>query len=239
MSDRSEPASRVMTAARDGAARPAAGRARRTAALLATASLVALLCRMPQAAAGDCVGPPDAPPADIATPTMLYETLRTRTSAQLLAIRFLRKPVAEECPWIYEVKMLTASGSVVELDFSAADLGLIGARGPENDRDAMALIRGFDADADVLVMGSEGAGRGAGSADPGSASGDGNGGGNDGNDVGDGDEGGNSGSGSSSSGSGSGGSGSSGSGGGDGDDGGDGGDGEGGGDDGGGEGGDD
>lgn len=223
MNDRSEPASEVAAAAKESAARPAGRRVRRAAGLLATASLIALLCEMPEAAA-DCAGPTGAPPADIATPTMLYETLRTRTGAQLLAIGFLRKPVAEECAWIYEVRMLTASGSVVELDFAAADLDLIGARGPDNDQDAAALVRSFGADANVLVTGAIGAGGGTNSGQAGTTSGS----------SGEGGGSGSSGSGSGSGGSGSGGSGSGGSGGGEGgDDGGD----DGGGSDGGGEGG--
>lgn len=192
-----------------------------TTALLATASLIALLCAMPGAAAGDCLKAGAAPPAGIATPTALFDTLRARTSAQLLAMNFLRKPVADACAWIYEVKVLTASGSVVELDFNADGLDLVGARGPENDRDAAALVARFGGNAAFLdpsvKKGS------AGSGGSGNASNSGKGGGSGG---GEGGEGG--------SGSGGGGSGSGGSGGGGGDDGG----GHGGGGNGGGEGGD-
>ena len=180
---------------------------RRAAALLATASVVALLAAMPTAAASDCAGATGVPPADVATPTMLYETLRTRTNAQLLAIGFQRKPVARECAWIYEVKMLTASGSVVELDFAATSLDLVGARGPDNDRDAAALVRGFGGDAAFLRAGPRARG-----PDSGTSSGNGTGGGSGSDDDGDsnsgsGGEGGNSGSGSANSGSGSSGSG--------------------------------
>ena len=125
---------------------------RRTVRLLAPASLIILLCEVAGATANDCAGSA-APPADIATPATLYDTLRTRTNAQLLAIDFRRRPVEQACVWIYEVKMLTASGSVVELDFDAAGLDLVGARGPHNDRDAAALVSRFGGDAGVLTTG--------------------------------------------------------------------------------------
>jgi hypothetical protein len=193
------------------------------AALLATVSLLALLVDMPSAVAEDCTAAA-APPDDLATPSMLYDTLRSRTNVQLLAIGFLRKPVDEECAWIYEVKVLTASGSVVELDLAADDLDLVGARGPENDRDAAAVVKDFGGDVALLNTDAKKNDRGAGGA---ASSGKGSG-------SDDGGEGGNSGSGSSG-----GGSGNSGSGGGDGGDGGGGGEGGGDGDHDGGDGGDD
>lgn len=188
-----------------------------TAALLATASLIALLAGTPKAAAQDCAGRA-TPPADLATPSMLYETLSTRTNAQLLAIGFQRKPVAQDCAWIYEVRMLTASGSVVELDFNADGLDLIGARGPENDRDAADLVKTLGGDAAVLTVGTKEDSRGKGSGTAaGTGQGTGHSGGGDdggeggddggegGDDGGEGGEGGNSGSGSDNSGSGEGG----------------------------------
>jgi hypothetical protein len=160
---------------------------------------------------------------------MLYEALSTRTNAQLLAIGFMRKPVERACAWVYEVKMLTASGSVVELDFNADGLDLVGARGPDNDRGAADLIRTLGGDAAVLTTGAtkdDSGGRGSGSASS-SGKGSGSSGGGDGDHGGgdDGGEGGNSGSGGGNSGSGSGDSGGEGGegGGGDGGDGGDGG----------------
>jgi hypothetical protein len=189
------------------------------AALLATASLIALLCGMPGAAANDCAGVNAAPPANAATPSMLYDSLRARTSAQLLAMEFLRKPVANECAWIYQVKVVTASGSVVELDFDATGLDLVGARGPENDRDADALVKRLGGDAAFLTSGASKTSKAGGS---GTASNNGkgsSGGSGGGNAEGEGGEGGNSGSDSGGGGEG-GGSGGSGSGGGGGDDGG-------------------
>jgi hypothetical protein len=167
------------------------------AALLATVSLLALLCNAP-AAASDCSAGGAAPPADIATPTMVFDTLRARTNAQLLSMGFLRKPVEEECAWIYEVKVLTASGSVVELDFKADDLDLVGARGPTNDRDAVALVKGFGGDAAVLNASAKNSGgKGSGAAPSGKGGGDDGGGeGGGGGSSGEGGEGGNSGSGS-------------------------------------------
>ncbi len=194
----------------------------RSAALLATASLLALLAAAPAAAAQDCTGQA-APPANLATPSMLYETLSAHTNAQLLAMGFLRKPVAQDCAWVYEVRMLTASGSVVELDFDAAGLDLIGARGPDDDHAAADLVKTLGGDAGVLNAGaarigsrgkdgesaSSGEGSGQDGDDGGSHGGDGG-----GNDGGEGGEGGNSGSGGGGN-SGSGGGGNSGSGGGD------------------------
>lgn len=168
-------------------------------ALLATASLIALLAGMPEAAAEDCSAQAQ-PPANLATPSMVYETLSARTNAQLLAMAFLRKPVEQACAWIYEVRLMTASGSVVELDFNADGLGLVGARGPENDRDAADLVKTLGGDASVLTVGTKEEARGKGSnaaAGSGKGSGQGSGGGDDGGDGGDdGGEGGNSGSGS-------------------------------------------
>ncbi len=188
--------------------------ARRGATLLATASLVALLADMPGAAAEDCAGTA-TPPSDLATPSMLYDMMRPHTDAKVLALGFLRKPVDETCAWIYEVKVLTASGSVVELDFAAADLDLIGARGPTNDRDAAALVKNFGGDSTILATdakrSSNGSSGGASGSSKGSGSGGDDGGGDDGGEGG--GEGGNSGSGSGGSGSGGSGSGGSGSGG--------------------------
>jgi hypothetical protein len=174
------------------------------AALLATASLIALLCAMPGASAEDCPDAGAAPPADIATPARLNDVLRAGTSAQLLAMNFLRKPIAEQCAWIYEVKVLTASGSVVELDFKADGLDLVGARGPENDRDAAALVKRLGGDEAVLNAGPK---KGSGSGASGNASNGGKGGSQSGG-GGEGGEGGSSGSGGGGSGGGDGGSGS-------------------------------
>jgi hypothetical protein len=184
----------------------------RAAVLLATASALALLAGLSRAEAEDC-RTEAAPPADLATPSMLYEALRTRTNAQLLAMGFLRKQTDNACAWIYEVKVLTASGSVVELDFAADNLDLVGARGPDNDRDAAALVKNFggdsrvlapdtaDTDKDAKTAGSGGSGKGSGGDDGEGGEGSGEG----GEGGGEGGEGGNSGSGSDNSGPGGGG----------------------------------
>ena len=128
--------------------------------LLATASAIALLSHAPSAAAVECGG---APPADAASPAALYETLRERTDAQLLAMAFAQRPAAD-CAWVYEVKVLTASGSVVELDFAAQGLGLIGARGPDDDKEVARLVRGLGGNPSTVVTGGgkgEGSGAGA------------------------------------------------------------------------------
>jgi len=170
-----------------------------SAALLAKASAVALLAAMPDAAAQDCAGQA-APPGDLATPSMVYEALSARTNAQLLAMGFLRKPVDAACAWIYEVRLMTASGSVVELDFNADGLALIGARGPQNDRDAADLVKTLGGNAGILTTREEAGGKGSGASSEQGSSGP----GSDGHGGDDGDEGGNSGSGSDHGGSGSG-----------------------------------
>lgn len=175
---------------------PAAFSHRRSTLLLATASAIALLGRVPPAVAVTCGG---APPADVATPAALYETLRDRTDAQLLAIGFAQQPA--DCAWVYEVKMLTTSGSVVELDFDARGLGLIGARGPDDDKEVARLVQGLGGDASAIANGSvndggrNASGGEAGDSGGGSGSGHGGGGEGGGGDGGEGGEGGNSGSG--------------------------------------------
>jgi hypothetical protein len=172
---------------------------------LATASMLALLAGMPQAAAEDCTAQA-APPANLATPSMVYETLSARTNAELLAMGFLRKPVEQSCAWIYEVRLMTASGSVVELDFNADGLGIVGARGPQDDRDAADLVKALGGDAAVLRVGTKEDARGKGAAaGGGKSSGQGSGGDDGGHGGDDGGEGGNSGSGSDHDGSGEGG----------------------------------
>ncbi len=178
---------RQVSASPVGAARVAFSR-RRSSLLLATASAVALLGPAPQAAALTCGG---APPADVATPAALYETLRDRTDAQLLAIGFAQQPA--DCAWVYEVKMLTTSGAVVELDFDGKSLDLIGARGPDNDKEVAQLVQGLGGDASTIATGSakdggrnpSGAGPGVSGSGSGSGSGSsGHGGGDDGGDDG-------------------------------------------------------
>lgn len=171
------------------------GRRGRAAALLATASLIVLLGNAMDASAIEC-GDAGAAPSGIASPSTLYESLRARTDAQLLAIGFVRKPLAAECAWIYEVKMLTASGSVVELDFTADSLDLVGARGPKDDRDLAALVRGLGGDASTGAVGdvdgqggasgaaASGAGTGSGGSGDGNGASSGSGGGSDGGEGG-------------------------------------------------------
>jgi hypothetical protein len=102
-------------------------------------------------AASDCGS---ESPARLASPSQLYEKLRAVTNVQLLAVGLLSRQVADKCAWTYEVKVLTASGSVVELEFGAGDLNLVGARGPKNDRDAAALVRSLPGGADLPVISS-------------------------------------------------------------------------------------
>jgi hypothetical protein len=123
----------------------------RRASLLATVSLLAFGCNYTAMAASDCGS---ESPARLASPSQLYEKLRAVTNVQLLAVGLLSRQVADECAWTYEVKVLTASGSVVELEFGAGDLNLVGARGPKNDRDAAALVRSLPGGADLPIISS-------------------------------------------------------------------------------------
>ncbi|HEV8259706.1 MAG TPA: hypothetical protein VGQ19_02985 [Burkholderiales bacterium] len=118
------------------------------ASLLATVSLLALGCDGTATAASDCAS---GPPAQLASPSQLYEKLRAGTNAQLLTIGLLSRTVADTCTWTYEVKVLTASGSIVELEFGAADLNLVGARGPKNDRDTATLVHSFPGGANLPI----------------------------------------------------------------------------------------
>ena len=107
-------------------------------------------------AASDCGS---ESPAGLASPSQLYEKLRAVTNVQLLTVGLFSRQVADECAWTYEVKVLTASGSVVELEFGAGDLTLVGARGPKNDRDAAALVRSLPGGADLPIISSARSGR--------------------------------------------------------------------------------
>jgi hypothetical protein len=128
----------------------------RSASLLATVSLLAFGCNCTALAADDCG---NKSPAWLASPSQLFEKLRAVTNVQLLTVDLLSRQVADECAWTYEVKVLTASGSVVELEFGAGDLALVGARGPKNDRDAAALVRSLPGGADLPIISSARSGR--------------------------------------------------------------------------------
>jgi hypothetical protein len=128
----------------------------RRASLLATVSLLAFGCNHTAMAASDCGS---ESPTGLASPSQLYEKLRAVTNVQLLTVGLFSRQVADECAWTYEVKVLTASGSVVELEFGAGDLALVGARGPKNDRDAAALVRSLPGGADLPIISSARSGR--------------------------------------------------------------------------------
>ncbi len=91
-----------------------------------------------------------APPGTVASPAKLYDQLRGSTDAELLAIEFSQRVVAKTCAWVYEVKVLTTAGAVVELDFAAESLDLVGARGPLHDHDAADLLNQLGANAALL-----------------------------------------------------------------------------------------
>lgn len=120
--------------------------------LLATSALTPILLAR-QARAEECAA--ELPPSDVASPAKLYDRLRSSTDADLLAIDFDRRVIAKTCAWIYQVKVLTTAGAVVELEFAAKDLNLVGARGPENDREARDLLKSLGADPALLKEGGE------------------------------------------------------------------------------------
>ena len=121
--------------------------------LLATSALTPILS-MRQAQAEECAAT-IAPPSDISTPAKLYDRLRSSTDADLLAIDFDNRVIASTCTWVYQVKVLTTAGAVVELDFTAKDLDLVGARGPQNDSGARDLLKSLGADPALLKDGGE------------------------------------------------------------------------------------
>jgi hypothetical protein len=120
--------------------------------VLASSALTPILPAR-QAWAEECA--PAIPPGDIVPPARLYDRLHSSSDADLLAIDFDRRVIAKTCAWVYQVKVLTTAGAVVELDFAAEDLSLVGARGPENDRGARDLLKSLGADPALLKEGGE------------------------------------------------------------------------------------
>ena len=162
------------------------------------------------ARAGDCTA--GASPAGAAGISALYGELANTVSAEPLSVDITARAIGGACTWVYEVKILTPSGSVALLDFDLVDLDLRHVDGPPSDPDIARLI-------DRVGGGGASEGGEPGSDDSGSNDSDGDGdpssSGSDGGDSGGGDSGGSEGGeggGSGSGGSGGGGSGSGGSG---------------------------
>ncbi len=92
-------------------------RLRLLSSILATGVLAPIL--LPSLALAESCTAAAAPSGAIASPAKLYDQIRGSTDAELLAIEFNQRVVAKTCAWVYEVKVLTTAGAVVELDFAA------------------------------------------------------------------------------------------------------------------------
>lgn len=79
----------------------------------------------------------------IASPSELFQQIRGKTDAQVLNIGMLQQTSQDKCIWIYDVRLLTAAGAVVDVNFAATDLAVLGAEGPDGDSSAAALLNAF------------------------------------------------------------------------------------------------
>lgn len=96
------------------------------------------------ARAGDCAG---AAPGGAAGTAALYGELASSVSAEPLAVAIAQRTSGGTCTWVYEVRVLTVSGSVAVLDFDLVDLDLKSVVGPQSDPD-VAMLRARLADKD-------------------------------------------------------------------------------------------
>lgn len=108
-------------------------------------ALAALICAAGIAApfsvrtarASDC-GPASGPSGAAGT-SALYGELARSVSAEPLSVDITARSIGGSCAWVYEVKVLTAAGSVALLDFDLVDLSLRHVDGPVNDPDIAKL----------------------------------------------------------------------------------------------------
>lgn len=91
--------------------------------------------------AGDCqTAPADAA---VASPDSLFQQIRAKTDAQVLNIGIAQRVDQDKCVWVYDVRLLTQAGAVIQLDFTAANLALFGGQGPDGDTASAALLQAF------------------------------------------------------------------------------------------------
>lgn len=100
------------------------------AALCCAAGLTALPVLRP-AWAQECAA--GANPPDAAGTSALYGELAESVSAEPLSVDITARAIGGSCTWVYEVKVLTAKGSVALLDFDLVDLGLRHVEGAADD----------------------------------------------------------------------------------------------------------
>lgn len=91
------------------------------------------------ARATDCQSAPTD--SAIAPPGVLFQQIRTKTDAQMLNINVAQRTNQDGCIWIYDVRLLTTTGAVVELDYAAATLAIVAVRGPAGDTAAATLLQ--------------------------------------------------------------------------------------------------
>jgi len=94
------------------------------------------------ARAADCQG--GVTPSDAAGTAALYDQLAKNVGAEPLALTIANRPLNGVCAWVYEVKVLTASGSVAVLDFDLVNLDLIRVDGPAGDPEIVRLSERLD-----------------------------------------------------------------------------------------------
>ncbi len=88
------------------------------------------------ARAGDCAG---GTPGGAAGTAALYGELASSVSAEPLAVAIAQRTIGGTCTWVYEVRVLTVSGSVAVLDFDLVDLDLKRVIGPQSDPEIATL----------------------------------------------------------------------------------------------------
>ena len=109
-------------------------------------ALAALVCvagiaapwEMRTARADECAA--TAGPTGAAGTSALYGELAATVSAEPLSVDITAQSIGGSCVWVYEVKVLTVSGSVALLDFDLVDLDLRRVQGPSEDPDVAKLM---------------------------------------------------------------------------------------------------
>jgi len=90
----------------------------------------------------------------LASPSDLFQQIRSKTDAQVLSIGMVQQHASQDnCVWVYDVRLLTKTGAVVEVNFAATDLAVLGAEGPDGDTSAATMLRAFGVNA-VGISGS-------------------------------------------------------------------------------------
>lgn len=82
-------------------------------------------------------------PADAAGTSALFNRLASNMAAEPLALSIAPRGQGGTCRWVYEVKVLTESGSVAYLDFDLVDLSLTRIDGPLDDPAIARLVTGL------------------------------------------------------------------------------------------------